>query len=93
MIDNHLFEGKSFREIGRLLGRSPSTTLREVAKNGDSLHYSPEFAHKAAVNRRHTQERSKIGSNPKLKAYILEKLALWWAPEAIAGRWNKENRH
>jgi transposase, IS30 family len=91
IIDNHVLEGKSFREIGLLLDRAPSTISREVAKNGDSLHYNPGIAHEAAANRRSVQKRSKIERNQKLKAFIMEKLRLGWGPKVIAGRWNMEN--
>lgn len=83
--------GLSMNMIAQEIGRDKSTISREVARNSDQIGYLyPRDAQKH-TNDRKARHGSKISRNPALKAYILEKAKLDWAPNVIAGRWNMEN--
>jgi len=75
----------SIRAITRLLGRSPSSISREVARNRGRRYYKATDADRRA---RRMAKRSKLGTleiNPELKQLVLEKLELKWSPEQISG--------
>ena len=75
----------SIRAIAKLLGRSPSTISREVARNRDRRYYKAVDADRRA---RRMAKRPKLGAielNRKLKTIVIEKLELCWSPEQIAG--------
>jgi IS30 family transposase len=80
-------EGLSFRKIAKLLGRSPSSISREIARNYTSRYeyntYYPHTAHKKYLFRRRFCHRGMFG-NEKLVEYITEKLQATWSPEQIA---------
>lgn len=83
-----LQRGCSLREIARALGRSPNTVSYELKKNSVSGVYDPLKAkQKARVSRRSRRYQSrKIERSPKLRAFVIEKLATHdWSPDAIAG--------
>lgn len=94
LIYLYLNQGKSLREIGRLLHRNHRTISRELKRNqetvGDSeelVKYAPSQAQGLAANRRF---QSKVGlrkmDNPLLKQWVIRKLGIGWSPEQIAGR-------
>lgn len=87
-----LRKGYSLRDIARVLDRHPSTISREVRRNIVKGEYTSKKAdYKAYVRwRGRKQQLKKIREHPKLEHYIHKKLELWWSPEIIAGRWNKE---
>ncbi len=75
----------SIRAIARLLGRSPSTISREVARNRGRRYYKALDADRRA---RKMAKRPKLGTleiNPELRQLVMEKLALKWSPEQISG--------
>jgi IS30 family transposase len=79
------FQGKSLREIGRELGRHPSTIGRELGRNKEKEPYKAEKAQEAYYKRREVSKP--IGKyTSELAAIIQEKLQLTWSPEQIAGR-------
>ena len=78
------------REIGRRLGRSPSTISRELARNGPVRRrgYRARGAqHKAEVRAKRPQV-SKLARCPRLRCYVQDKLTCdqRWSPEQIARR-------
>lgn len=78
--------GKSTREIGRLLNREHSTILRELRRNRFGEGYNAIHAQHRAEER-----KSNAGKRYPLKdkdtyAYVIEKLRQGWSPEQIAGR-------
>ena len=78
--------GFSIRAIARMLNRSPSSVSREFRRN--SYANGTYAAHHA--DKLYKKRRKNCGRKPKLKsgaarAYVLEKMALRWAPEQIAG--------
>lgn len=84
MIFLYQGQGKSTREIGRLLGRNHRTIAREIKRNSHSQ-YLPSLAQKLACDRRKESKTGKL-SDPTLKHYIIGKLGKHWSPEQIAGR-------
>ena len=58
-------EGKSLREIGRLLGRSDATIGRELRRNAPPKRKGRYLAHKA--QERYQDRQSEAHSRPRLK--------------------------
>jgi IS30 family transposase len=81
-------EGRSIRKIAAALHRSPSTISREIERNRGSDRYKPGFAHEQAQVRRWTGSR--LENEPGLRRAVLERLALGWSPEQVAGRLARE---
>ena len=82
------------RWIAASLGRSPSTISREVKRNWSKK--SKRYHHWNANNcykyrRKRCHRKNNLTKNPAAFAFVLDKLLLFWLPEIIAGRWNKEN--
>jgi transposase, IS30 family len=72
-------------EIGRLLGRSPSTISRELRRNAhDSGQYRPFHAHSIAATRRRRPKPLKLSTSPALRAYVKAKLQERWSPQQIS---------
>lgn len=86
-LRKYYVEGKSYREIARLLGRNVSTISREIARNYthryDINTYYPHTAQKKYLLRRSFCHRGMFW-NDEVIAYINEKLQLTWSPEQIA---------
>lgn len=77
-------QGKSNREIGRLLGRDHRTISREWQRNREGR-YSPSLAQERYKERRKERQAGKL-SDPALRNYIIAKLGKHWSPEQISGR-------
>lgn len=77
-------QGKSYREIGRLMGKDYRTIGREILRN-NSHGYLPSQAQKLANKRR---KESKVGKldDPLVRKYVIAKLGRHWSPEQISGR-------
>lgn len=84
MLDDDL----TLREIGRRLGRPPSTISREIRRNSDPRtgYYLPEKADTLAWKRQRRPKESKLGANPRLRARVQQMLDDDWSPEQISGR-------
>lgn len=84
----------SFREIAKVLGRSPNTVSYEVKKNSVNGVYDPRKADAKVRVRRHNAkfQWKKIERNAALKEYIVEGLKKHWNPDEIAGRMKQEKR-
>ena len=85
-------QGLSIPAIARMLNRSPSSVSREFRRN--SYSNGTYAAHHA--DKLYRKRRKNCGRKPKLKAsavrdYVLEKMALRWSPEQIAGRAKRDN--
>ncbi len=87
-IHQGLWARKSLREIGRELGRSPSTISRELQRNipGEQRRYVPRLAHQ-----RFTQRIKARGHRPRLKHAVIRQYVIKqmkeeeYSPEQIAG--------
>ena len=84
-IARGLVAGLSLRAIAVGLGRSPSTVLREVARNGGRRGYRACRADRAALRRAHRPRASKLVVCPRLRRVVEAKLELCWSPEQISG--------
>ena len=77
-------EGQSIRQIASVVDRSPSTIAREIKRNSTSQQgYRPAYAQEQARARRWTGSR--FERDEALRATVLDKLALGWSPEQVAG--------
>ena len=84
-------DGKSLRQIGLDIGRSPSTVLRELRRNSKdtkawSKGYLPERAEELAQRRRRWDCRFKLARQPALRVLVRNLLAMGWSPQQISGR-------
>jgi IS30 family transposase len=85
LIFRYLGQGKGFREMGRLLGRSDRTIAREIRGNGGISNYSPSEAQKRYTLTR-AKSKSKKLDDVFLKDFVVGRLNRGWSPEQIAGR-------
>jgi len=80
--------GHSMRAVARLMGRSPSTVSRELARNADprTARYAPERAEWLAWDRQRRPKRSKLSGCPALRAAVQAMLNRRFSPQQVAGR-------
>ena len=86
-----LNQGKSFRQIAKIMDRSPSTISREVKRNWSKKanHYHPWHAQTNYKHRRKACHRkNNLEHNKEMYQFAFEKLLEYWSPEIIAGKWN-----
>lgn len=86
-LQHFLNEGKSFREIAKLMGRSPSTISREVKRNFSTTkdHYHSWRATSLYISRRKNCVRKPaIQKDSTLYQLIKECLEKYWSPELTA---------
>ncbi len=91
-----LSEGKSFRQIAYLLGRSPSTISREVSRNrakyppkhksDNDFNYHHWRAQIQTICRRRQIRRTALKPGSFKYNYVVEKINLFWTPEQIVNR-------
>ena len=90
-----LNQGKSFREIAKIMGRSPSTISREVKRNWSKKAKQYNFWH-AQTNYIHRRKRchrkNHLEHNSEMFSFVLNGLMCFWSPEIIAGKWNSTHR-
>jgi len=92
-ISRLLVSGCSFREVGRLLNRAPSTISNEVGAGGTNRYtYRATRAQNRARRNASKRKRGKrtINNKAKLKRYIYKKLGLKWSPKQIAKELEKD---
>jgi IS30 family transposase len=85
-ISRGLCAQRSMRQIARILGRSPSSVSREIARN--SAHWWQYRAHKAdqrAWDRALRPKPCHLVKHPQLAKLVAQKLRLEWSPQQIAG--------
>ena len=95
-----LSEGYSFRKIGAILERHPSSISREVNRNRSKypqyrklynrFGYNHWRASNLYIRRRREQNRQALNPGTVEWDYIIAGLQCYWSPEAICGRWHKE---
>ncbi len=82
-------QGKSLREIAKVLGRSPGTLSRELRRNAPPVRTGYYLAHKA---QKRSEERNRLSrshrrlKNDVIRHYVEHRLRRGWSPELIAGR-------
>ena len=90
-ISRALAKKMSLRAIARLLGRAPSTILREVVRNGGSHKYwAGRSEHRAAAQARRPKV-CKLARHWRLRRLVAAKLRRRWSPQQIAA-WLKLQR-
>lgn len=82
-----LKEGNSIRKIAEYLDRSPSSVSRELKRNRGKRGYYPGKAHSIAQERRSVRSCYALRPGSIEYTYVVEKLNLFWPPEAICARW------
>ncbi|MBR2912716.1 MAG: IS30 family transposase [Oscillospiraceae bacterium] len=89
IIAESIKEKKSFREIARMLDRSPSSISREVKRNFSKTtdRYHPWRATTLyIIRRRKCIRRNAIQEGTELYQFIVDGLEQFWSPEIIAER-------
>lgn len=91
----YLTEGKSYRRIGKLIGRSRNAVRDEAVLNAVRGTYDWQKADAKAKNRRKQSKYQgmKVVAHPALREFVLEKLRLDWSPEEISGRIRRKEKH
>lgn len=80
-------QGKPFRKISKLLGRSHTTLSREYKRHAKyGKKYLPCKAQEKAAKKAVEQRTKAPLKNIKVFLYVREKLRKGWSPEIIAGR-------
>ncbi len=78
--------GESVRQIARVLGRSPSTVSRELARNGGRERYRPVRAERRAQRCAVRPRPGKLAGCPGLLAEVEAGLGRRWSPQQISAR-------
>ena len=77
--------GQTIRQIAAAMDRAASSISREIKRNtGAQIGYRPAFAEDLAWSRR--WQGCRLERNPELRELVLNRLAMKWSPEQIAGR-------
>lgn len=84
-ISRGLARDWSLREIGRQLGRTPSTISREVNRNGGRASYRATQADRAAWRRAQRPQPCKLARHARLRGIVAARLQQAWSPQQIAG--------
>lgn len=84
-ISRGLVAGRSFRQLGRHLGRAASTISREVVRNGGRRVYRAARADERALENARRPEPCLLAFNPTLCKLVAGKLSAQWSPQQIAG--------
>lgn len=89
-LEVKLKESKSYRQIAKELGRSPSTISREVKRNWSKKanHYHPVRASILYKCRRKLcVRRLRLLSDKPLREFVIKGLDKYWSPETITVKW------
>ncbi len=80
--------GHSIRQTARQMRRDPATISRELRRNRDPRtgRYLPEKAHRVAWERQRRPKKSKIASDPLLRAEAQKLLDQRLSPDQVSGR-------
>lgn len=76
-------QGWSLRAIGRELGRSATTIMREIDNRSVDGIYRPHRAQRAWAAARARPKDSKLAQPGPLRDFVADKLRLKWSPEQI----------
>jgi len=82
----------SLRKIGKILGRSHSSIIRELNKSnpGRAYQYKPRLAQERALEKRKSRGRKDRLKNKVIREYVISHLKMRWSPEQISGRLKKD---
>jgi IS30 family transposase len=81
-------DGRSIREMARVLSRTPSTISRELRRNRSPVHasYLDHRAQERSDKRRSKASRRIRLKDEEIREYVVSRLREDWSPEQIAGR-------
>lgn len=84
----------SYRDIAKVLKRSPNTISYEVKNNSVNGQYDPLKAEKKAHLRKRLSKLQwkKIEENQDLRSYVICKLKKHWNPDEISGKMKAEKK-
>lgn len=87
-LSRYLAMNYTYRQIGTILHRSPSTICREILRgSNDRKVYRAIPAHRHALHMAHiSRKQRKLEVNTTLQKQVMNYLQLRWAPEQIAKR-------
>lgn len=86
-IAHGLQAGRSYAQIGAVIGRDKSVISREVARNSnEDGSYRAGSAHRRAWEKSLRPKVATLVANLELRAYVISKLALQWSPQQITAR-------
>lgn len=88
-ISRGVAAGRTIRWVAASIGRSPSTISRELRRNGGRSKYRGAEADDRAWDRARRPRSCRLELESALRRIVIEKLALDWSPEQIAG-WLKQ---
>ena len=83
--------GFSLRAIGREMGRSASTIMRELDAHTVDGRYLPYAAHRASAAARARPKLAKLARPGRLRDYVTDGLSRRWSPEQIRNRIREEH--
>ena len=86
-----LSSGSSLRSIARELRRSVSSISSEIKRNSLHGEYLSIAAQEISRKRNWQSRKTNPLKNPKIYAYVFDKLRSGWSPEQISGRLKREN--
>jgi len=87
-------EGRTMREVAALMGRSPSTISRELARGPDATgRYRPQEAHRRALGRRRLHRPSRLATDAALRDWVAARPLARRGPEQISRRPRRELPH
>ena len=90
VIEKLLKQNLSYRDIGKVLGRSHTTISDEIKLNSGQLGYSAERAQYYHEKRQLNKgNKKKLETNDGLRQYVVDMLKKNWSPEEISGRLKK----
>ena len=85
-ISRGLCAERSIRQIARVIGRSPSSISREIARNTPpGWQYRAHTADQRAWDRALRPKPCHLARHPQLAKLVAQKLRLEWSPQQIAG--------
>lgn len=91
-IQELLWQKVSLREIGRVIGRSHGSVVREIQRNNpqQSKRYTPRKANERALEKRKCRGRKDRLKNEKIRTYVVIHLKEGWSPEQISAMVKQE---
>ena len=88
-------QGYSKRKIAKLMGRSPSTVYRELARNGKKDgSYNFWWGTSLYIHRRKKSVRTlRLQVDSALIDFVEQCLDKFWSPEIIVAKWKMQNKN
>ena len=87
-IERYLKQGKSLREMARILDRRVSSISDEIKNNSVNGLYDAKKAHHKALVKREKSKRDclKVAMNAELQKFVVDNMLDDQSPEGISGR-------